>query len=90
MIGPGIYPQVYHRTPCPVVLICKEANHSVFQKQMWIIELWTTPFFEKYFIKNLDHALFAANRNFKFGENSFHRKSYLTAYQFLVSDIIKQ
>ena len=23
LTGPGIYPQVYHRTPCPVELICK-------------------------------------------------------------------
>ena len=23
LICPGIYPQIYHRTPCPAVLICK-------------------------------------------------------------------
>ena len=23
LTGPGIYPQVYHRNPCPAVLICK-------------------------------------------------------------------
>ena len=23
LTGPGIYPQIYHRTPCPAVLICK-------------------------------------------------------------------
>ena len=23
LICPGVYPQIYHRTPCPAVLICK-------------------------------------------------------------------
>ena len=23
LIGPGTYPEIYHRTPCPAVLICK-------------------------------------------------------------------
>ena len=23
LAGPGIYPQIYHRTPCPEVLTCK-------------------------------------------------------------------
>ena len=23
LTGPGIYPQIYHRIPCPAVLICK-------------------------------------------------------------------
>ena len=26
MTGPGIYPQVYHRTPCPAVLIVRGSN----------------------------------------------------------------
>ena len=26
LTGPGIYPQIYHRTSCPEVLICKGSN----------------------------------------------------------------
>ena len=26
LTGPGSYPQVYHITPCPAVLICEESN----------------------------------------------------------------
>ena len=26
LTGPGIYPQIYHRAPCPAVLLCKGYN----------------------------------------------------------------
>ena len=26
LTGPGIYPQIYHRAPCPAVLLCKGSN----------------------------------------------------------------
>ena len=28
LICPGVYPQIYHRTPCPAVLICKWVKKS--------------------------------------------------------------
>ena len=35
LTGPGIYPQIYHRTPCLAVLICKGSNKQ--QKRGGII-----------------------------------------------------
>ena len=37
LICPGIYPQIYHRTPCPAVLICKRVKKKKKQRRRRII-----------------------------------------------------